>query len=465
MIPVSSSLSAEYSTPAPYPSIRGMFPTTSSSTERGGGHESVPAPYSSLPPFRKMTRIGYLSVYYCPVFFVVSMNLLFGAVFLYDMVVDIFFLGRAWPSLPGLLLFLPCFTLGFWSYWAAVVTLPRRLPAHFAIAHVQQQLAQLQQQQQPQHQSPSSLSSPTGPPSTSDPSTPLLPQPSSSPSLSASPTINETTPLSSSNTSISTIASGSISSSQSHPASSSSSASSPLGRSNESSANDSSVRALLGLVEKKHDGTARICRKCSIYKPDRAHHCSVCGCCVLRYDHHCPWVCNCVHYHNYKYFILFLFWETATCLCVALWEFLDLSRALFNPNKKTGEVQIPLLGLMAMVSCFSFGIAMTGLLSLHIRLISNNETTLESISRRSRNYVNPFHLGSARRNFLSIFGSKRSTWLLPVPPSIPDYSLAMSGLRFGARRSSADTPSSSTITNTSTTTRSATSSEAEIESL
>ena len=36
-------------------------------------------------------------------------------------------------------------------------------------------------------------------------------------------------------------------------------------------------------------GEVRYCSECSHVKPDRTHHCSVCGQCVLKMDHHCPW--------------------------------------------------------------------------------------------------------------------------------------------------------------------------------
>ena len=37
------------------------------------------------------------------------------------------------------------------------------------------------------------------------------------------------------------------------------------------------------------DGGVRWCHHCECIKPDRCHHCSTCGKCVLKMDHHCPW--------------------------------------------------------------------------------------------------------------------------------------------------------------------------------
>ncbi|CAN1339401.1 Probable protein S-acyltransferase 15 [Linum perenne] len=74
----------------------------------------------------------------------------------------------------------------------------------------------------------------------------------------------------------------------------------------------------------------RQCDKCSKYKPPRAHHCRVCRVCVLRMDHHCLWINNCVGYWNYKAFFVLVFYATAACIYSMVCIICCFSFALFR---------------------------------------------------------------------------------------------------------------------------------------
>jgi len=55
------------------------------------------------------------------------------------------------------------------------------------------------------------------------------------------------------------------------------------------------------------------CKKCDAPKPFRAHHCSICKRCIMKMDHHCPWVNTCVAEYNQKHFLLFLIYVFLLC--------------------------------------------------------------------------------------------------------------------------------------------------------
>lgn len=54
----------------------------------------------------------------------------------------------------------------------------------------------------------------------------------------------------------------------------------------------------------------RYCIVCRHFKPERAHHCRQTGACVLKMDHYCNWLSNCIGFRNYKYFLVFIFYTS-----------------------------------------------------------------------------------------------------------------------------------------------------------
>jgi palmitoyltransferase ZDHHC13/17 len=61
----------------------------------------------------------------------------------------------------------------------------------------------------------------------------------------------------------------------------------------------------LKLVE-KFDAT-QMCPECQILRTIRSRHCGVCHRCVERFDHHCPWINNCIGVNNHNFFMIYIF--------------------------------------------------------------------------------------------------------------------------------------------------------------
>ncbi|KAL8136967.1 hypothetical protein V2J09_002968 [Rumex salicifolius] len=73
---------------------------------------------------------------------------------------------------------------------------------------------------------------------------------------------------------------------------------------------------------------SQLCITCKIVRPLRAKHCSTCDRCVEQFDHHCPWVSNCVGKKNKRDFLMFLVLEVAAMLITGM---VALTRVWTNP--------------------------------------------------------------------------------------------------------------------------------------
>uniref|UniRef100_A0A8C0VXD4 Palmitoyltransferase n=1 Tax=Cyanistes caeruleus TaxID=156563 RepID=A0A8C0VXD4_CYACU len=138
----------------------------------------------------------------------------------------------------------------------------------------------------------------------------------------------------------------------------------------------------------------RRCGYCLVKQPMRAKHCQLCQHCVRRYDHHCPWLENCVGERNHPLFIVYL----SVQLVVLLWGgHVAWSGLYFEQSQKWLQHNIFLL--VSFLLIFIFTIVVLLLLVSHLYLISCNTTTWEFMSHHRISYLrhseleNPFDQG------------------------------------------------------------------------
>ncbi|KAL5541052.1 hypothetical protein UlMin_002417 [Ulmus minor] len=160
-----------------------------------------------------------------------------------------------------------------------------------------------------------------------------------------------------------------------------------------------------------NDQRVRFCRKCNQFKPLRCHHCSVCGRCILKMDHHCVWVVNCVGALNYKYFLLFLFYtflETAIVTLSLLPYFIEF----FTDGEIPGSPGNLAATFITFILNFAFSLSVMGFLIMHMSFVAGNTTTIEAYEKKS---TPKWHYDLGRKkNFEQVFGMDKRYWFIPA---------------------------------------------------
>ena len=152
-------------------------------------------------------------------------------------------------------------------------------------------------------------------------------------------------------------------------------------------------RPLLRQVINGHKIIVPFCYTCSMFRPPRTSHCSVCDNCVERFDHHCLWLGTCIGKRNYKYFYWFissLFINQIFQIFSAIYYIVNQAKKIKNKEKNSLFIVIAYSGIVfyniLFIACF-----LGKLLLIHTFLVFKNFTFYEMVKKKLEIYPsNPF---------------------------------------------------------------------------
>lgn len=179
----------------------------------------------------------------------------------------------------------------------------------------------------------------------------------------------------------------------------------------------SNPEAFQPLERKKQGGGYRYCKFEHKFKPDRAHYCKISRHNVVRMDHYCPWLGNCVGLKNHKFFFLTIFYDSVAVNVANV--------CMIHALSAGGHSAITTFLLANTVLTASVvSMLITPFAVLHCYLLCKNRTTIEycEVANDKKDKYkgeSPYDLG-IWHNLSTTLGTEWYFWLLPTKPDIGD---------------------------------------------
>ena len=165
----------------------------------------------------------------------------------------------------------------------------------------------------------------------------------------------------------------------------------------------------------------KFCETCFIYRPPRTSHCKYCNNCVIKFDHHCLWVGNCIGKENYFYFILFLFCFNTLNFYIIGISIFGIVKSIFLFFNKFKNIDCPffiknkyvnlIISFCNFSYCVGCSFLIVKLLIYHFKIIFMGITTYEHIKKTYLDKIKYFYISKylmTKKDFLKkVFCKKK----------------------------------------------------------
>ena len=135
------------------------------------------------------------------------------------------------------------------------------------------------------------------------------------------------------------------------------------------------------------------CYSCSLYRPPRTSHCSVCDNCVERFDHHCIWLGTCIGKRNYRYFYILIFclFFSGVFQIICSVYYVGIESKKFEKKEKNSLFIIIGFSSVALYNILFLIFFLGKLFIIHTILVFKNMTFYENVRNKLDIYpLNPF---------------------------------------------------------------------------